>query len=278
MHFTIAKCAIYDKKHFVCRTFHRAGMWMCRHVNCEGEVHGVQESCVCLTELCVCCCRTWNSTCSRKRVTALSAFWRCTLHKVFCTLCRISGDLNCSPWINKKCCSVQRRLKSIELSLTLAKVSTLPRWKKVERRSLVKKSLLSAAGEASHATHETESEGFFFKRKSDRKSLRTSQSKGDFIGRECGEEVRTTWIKKHHINQLINLLEFCILQPFLWNPVVPDTWKDSPFMVLRKLLVARSIILATSSRLSPPACCWAKILVKRKTWRENRLRLNSWVW
>ena len=149
--------------------------------------------------------------------------------------------------------------------------------KKVERRSLVKKSLLSAAGEASHATHETESEGFFFKRKSDRKSLRTSQSKGDFIGRECGEEVRTTWIKKHHINQLINLLEFCILQPFLWNPVVPDTWKDSPFMVLRKLLVARSIILATSSRLSPPAC-WAKILVKRKTWRENRLRLNSWVW
>ena len=46
----------------------------------------------------------------------------------------------------------------------------------MERRSLVKKSLLSAAGEASHATHETESEGFFFKRKSDRKSLRTSQS------------------------------------------------------------------------------------------------------
>ena len=87
--------------------------------------------------------------------------------------------------------------------------STAVERKKVERRSLVKKSLFSAAGEASHATHETESEGFFFKRKSDRKSLRISQSKDDFIGRECGEEVRTTWIKEHHINQLIRLLEFC---------------------------------------------------------------------
>ena len=59
--------------------------------------------------------------------------------------------------------------------------STAVEREKVERRSLVKKSLLSAAGEASHATHETESEGFFFKRKSDRKSLRMSQSKEENV-------------------------------------------------------------------------------------------------